>query len=351
MTQESTHKTPEFSSVLKFLRNNAALDPDSWPKRIPSAREAIRRITSKESQILLQSLTEGEGFPVIITDALDGMELQIWLTFENLKAAASHLPVVVNNRAPARHADALPGGGGSQQTKAMLLGDYFELLESLPDSLTGYLDVPDEAGSPFYLNGWRAFLEVDSLPNDCPLPSFSSVLDDTVALLEAIDAKLFGGTSTNTSAIGGQTSSWCNKVDANLTKLFVGPPGTVTRLHVDAGDAHGWLAQGVGCKLFILYPPSDGVHLDPLETEKETVQSAIDPLNPDMAQWPKYRQSSPVACVLHPGEAILIPRGWWHYAVSLERSVTLQRNFYHAESNAAGLVKMVMKTATALTRK
>lgn len=29
----------------------------------------------------------------------------------------------------------------------------------------------------------------------------------------------------------------------SLNKLFVGPAGTITRLHYDAKDAHGWLAQ------------------------------------------------------------------------------------------------------------
>ena len=43
-----------------------------------------------------------------------------------------------------------------------------------------------------------------------------------------------------------------------------------------------------------------------------------------------------------------MPRGWWHYALALDRSITVQRNFYHAASNAAGLVRMVLKTAGAL---
>lgn len=37
----------------------------------------------------------------------------------------------------------------------------------------------------------------------------------------------------------------------------MGPPGTVTRLHYDAGAAHGYLGQVVGRKLFVLFPPTD----------------------------------------------------------------------------------------------
>lgn len=41
----------------------------------------------------------------------------------------------------------------------------------------------------------------------------------------------------------------------------MGPPGTITRLHYDAGRAHGYLGQVIGRKLFVLYPPSDEPHL------------------------------------------------------------------------------------------
>ncbi|WP_442514448.1 cupin-like domain-containing protein, partial [Pseudomonas promysalinigenes] len=40
-------------------------------------------------------------------------------------------------------------------------------------------------------------------------------------------------------------------------QVFMGPPGTVTRLHCDAGAAHGYLGQVVGRKLFVLFPPTD----------------------------------------------------------------------------------------------
>ena len=40
-------------------------------------------------------------------------------------------------------------------------------------------------------------------------------------------------------------------------------------------------------------------------------------------------------------------QGWWHYAVALDASITVMQNFYHAPSNAAGLVELVQKTAAA----
>jgi Cupin-like domain len=61
----------------------------------------------------------------------------------------------------------------------------------------------------------------------------------------------------------------------------MGPAGTITRLHFDAGAAHGWLGQVQGRKLFVLYPPADAPHLYKMESEAETEQSPIDPLCPD----------------------------------------------------------------------
>lgn len=120
--------------------------------------------------------------------------------------------------------------------------------------------------------------------------------------------------------------------------------------------------------------------------ETETEQSAVDPLDPGTVHHlPLYAHASPRAFVIHPGEAVIIPQvgcipykngwlnlqqacmsggcgeqvtgccsavrqGWWHYAVALDASITVMQNFYHAPSNAAGLVELVLKTAAATKR-
>ena len=82
----------------------------------------------------------------------------------------------------------------------------------------------------------------------------------------------------------------------------MGPPGTVTRLHYDAGEAHGWLGQCVGRKLFVLLPPSSSALLCQLACETETAQSPVDPLRPDLRRWPSYADARPLSCVVHPGK-------------------------------------------------
>ena len=44
--------------------------------------------------------------------------------------------------------------------------------------------------------------------------------------------------------------------------------------------------------------------------------------------------------MLREGETLLCPDGWWHYAVSLDESITVMRNFYNALTNVNGLVKL-----------
>ena len=39
------------------------------------------------------------------------------------------------------------------------------------------------------------------------------------------------------------STDWAKLTNSKMNKLFIGPAATITRLHYDAHDAHGWLAQ------------------------------------------------------------------------------------------------------------
>lgn len=332
--------TPEYESLVNFLTTHP--DVDAWEDSIPFAVKNVKRAKAKNVDLLQDALQSGEGCAVIVEDALDSWPaLQFWGT-EYLVGVAGNLIVRVNDRAPARHADQLRDGG-AQRTICVKLRDYVSYVTGLPASIE-HINTKNPV-TPFYLNGWRAFLECPVLEKDSPPPSFASPIDDTQDILRALDRQLFGSSGSNaSSSLQMQQSDWCFRTNSNLNKVFIGPPGTITRLHYDAGDAHGWLAQVCGRKLFVLFPPSDSSNLYPLETEVETVQSPIDPLHPDTDRWPNYCHCKPQACLVQPGEAIVIPKGWWHFAVAVDQSITVQRNFYEAKSNANGLVKMVLQT-------
>lgn len=355
--------TPEFASVLEF--SHQWPQSSSWTHHIRIAEaDSIKRISVCDQDTIEQCLLQ--GYPAIITDALHQMPATSTWTFRSLEATCTpHHVVYVNDRAPARHADSYPGNGGVQRTIPVTFGDYIRYIESYyPLTVDEFHKQKSTPSTPFYLNGWRAFVEFPQLFEDIDLLIFKKEqhIDNTMDILTAMDAKLFA--SHNKQPPHGATSSWYHRVDANLTKLFIGPAGTVTRLHYDAGEAHGWLAQIKGRKLFVLFPQQETEFLQPLSSEKETVQSAFDPLrhalrhhHDQQQQTGKKEQNDDdsnkraIACIVHQGEALLIPQGWWHYAVALDASITLQRNFYHAASNGQGLVHLVKSFLSKSIRK
>ncbi|KAK9915224.1 hypothetical protein WJX75_006445 [Coccomyxa subellipsoidea] len=299
------------------------------------------------------SCLEGAGRPVIISDAFSKWPaLQKW-SFAFFRHRFGQRPVKVNDRAPARHAD-LKTGVGLLRTCEISLDRYIQYIENLPSTLEELRNRVHSQGSasssansaPYYLNGWRAFSEHPELADDCPGPDFLRGVDQSAEIMCAVEATLLGKALQKPEASPHLT--WSG-ITSNLKKVFMGPPGTVTRLHYDAGAAHGYLGQVIGRKLFVLYPPTDTPFLYRIEGETETVQSAIDPLDPCTSnKYPLYTLTSPVAFVLHPMEAVVIPQGWWHYAVALDASITVMQNFYHAPTNAAGMVRQVLKSIAGL---
>ena len=76
----------------------------------------------------------------------------------------------------------------------------------------------------------------------------------------------------------------------------------------------------------------------------EECHSPIDPLAPDHSAYPLYAKASPHAVILEEGETIMVPDGWWHYAVSLSPSITVMRNFWslvNMEHYVTGQAKLI----------
>ncbi len=120
------------------------------------------------------------------------------------------------------------------------------------------------------------------------------------------------------------------RLDRSFSKVFLGPAGTVTRLHNDTYHTHAWLSQIRGSKQFILYAPSDAHNLhcgEGVYSDKGSAQTWFDPLNPDYDKFPRARKATPYIAVCGPGDTILVPGDWLHYAVALTPSITLMRNF------------------------
>ena len=97
------------------------------------------------------------------------------------------------------------------------------------------------------------------------------------------------------------------------TGLWIGGKGTHTPLHHDGENSV--LMQFVGRKRFRMIPPESVALLE----ASDGVYSTWDPPETPEDEAPDQYQEF----ILEPGEALVIPSGWWHQVVSLEPSISL----------------------------
>ena len=264
----------------------------------------------------------GVGVPVVVTDGGKDWPGLGWSVRE-LGARFGRSFVRCNDRAPARREDALDERtGGAQRSAALSMLEYSRYCSERPGmDNVGSLRVAD---APFYANGLRhgvfehpetdgvrrgggsgtGFIEIrdgsSATREAFPAPAFTRLCDQVVDIVAETHSAILP------NAPPGARDEMATSLSAGLSKVFVGPCGTVTRLHQDCANAHAWLGQASGRKLFVCYPPSDAEHLDVLEGETETRQSRIDPVAPKDCQPRGYlRDATPTVFVLEPGEVSL----------------------------------------------
>lgn len=120
-----------------------------------------------------------------------------------------------------------------------------------------------------------------------------------------------------------------------LRQVFFGPRGTVTPVHSDPYE--NIFCQVVGAKYLRLFAPAEASRLAPRE-DGELMQnnSRIEPAdllegekNGAYTDGPfhKLTEASFLDVVLHPGDLLYLPRGWWHYVKSLSTSISVAFHF------------------------
>jgi hypothetical protein len=103
----------------------------------------------------------------------------------------------------------------------------------------------------------------------------------------------------------------------NQAFLWFGPGGTVTPLHHDALNV--LFNQVYGWKHLILIP---SLQINRVYNNIG-VYSAVDPLNPDLDQYPSFAGAEQLHIDVGPGQSVFIPAGWWHHVESLETSISI----------------------------
>ena len=247
--------------------------------------------------------------------------------------------LTVNDKAPARRTDK----GAMRQNTLLVTSKRYK--EYMDDYEKCNEDDDDAKTAPFYNNGWRIFSTHPEKVNPYFAnmhPAFTRAADETETILR--ETFKFVVKSSSAPHMQSHVDAMTANVSRSLNKAFIGPAGCITRLHYDAQNAHGFLAQTKGRKLFVLFHPAADVGAtnccSSADEQTEMNQSLIDPLRhiPEKARKHLY------ACVVEENEAIFIPHKWWHYAVSLDSSHTVMRNFFHSKTNVEGLVTMVMRS-------
>jgi len=99
--------------------------------------------------------------------------------------------------------------------------------------------------------------------------------------------------------------------------LWLGPAGTVTPLHHDSVNV--LFNQVDGWKHVILVPSLE-IHR---VYNNLAVYSQVDPLRPDLDQFPLFADAQQLHLDVGPGQTLFIPAGWWHHVEATEASISI----------------------------
>jgi len=115
--------------------------------------------------------------------------------------------------------------------------------------------------------------------------------------------------------------AWFEKMGP--ARFWIGPAGTVTPLHCDYDD--NIFAQIWGSKRIFLAPPHHDEFLYVKEASAMLFGSPVDPEAPDYAACPLARRASLTEVLVHPGDMLYVPAGWFHQVRALTFSLSANR--------------------------
>ena len=271
------------------------------PATARSAHASIERTRGWTPESFHENFLSGLGKPVIVTDAIASWPALSRWSFDLFQTRYGSDNVIPSTWV---------GPGGKDFVKMMSLAEYIDYLQAPNGSPPGLwiereTNLPsrgpaEPSGYPLYL-AWNVFARHPELLEDVELsPKF---VEDLLPLMpEAL-----------------------RKVMDAATKYFIagvmiGPAQSQIGLHYDFLDSHAYLAQITGRKRCVLFSPADS---EALYEGKVNVDA------PDYQKFPLFRDATPYECVLEPGEVLFIPSRWWHNAVCLEKSITVNYNFFN----------------------
>jgi lysine-specific demethylase 8 len=128
----------------------------------------------------------------------------------------------------------------------------------------------------------------------------------------------------------------------NTVAGWIGPAGTVTGYHIDWGD--NVFAQICGRKELRLVAPQDSRYMYANNRfDQGTTSSDVDVDHYDPQRFPLFERATEYRLVVHPGDMLFIPRGWWHHVRSLDKSISVSNLGYDAKGLIVDLVSHRVK--------
>jgi hypothetical protein len=135
---------------------------------------------------------------------------------------------------------------------------------------------------------------------------------------------------------------YCEGAPHLRAKVWVGKAGTVTPMHRDV--PHNLHVHLTGRKRWLLFPPGGARMYSHGLFSGMPNFSQIDPEHPDWERFPRFRGVRALGGVIHPGETLFIPRGWWHHTRTFDDAVSM--NFWWG----GNVVQIVSLASTAFKR-
>lgn len=193
------------------------------------------------------------------------------------------------------------------------LSDYLAAYDTgVP--LSTYVGAPDIGGRFFYRDDMRGF------NFDRGKAPFRAVADMLLRDPDGQGPSIYSGAVTageHFSGFAGDNRMALLDPDV-APRLWIGNAVTVST-HYDLAENIACVAAGN--RQFTLFPPDQvgNLYVGPLEnTISGQPVSMVDPLAPDLAEFPRFAEAAAhaLSAELEPGDAIYVPTMWWHHVRS-----------------------------------
>lgn len=204
--------------------------------------------------------------------------------------------------------------------RVQLYNEYFDFkgLMSLTGYLDKYFDRPDFPTAPVPYVRWYSKLR------DVPFPWSDAIFERIRDNWRTPDFVPL----TDYMLPYAPAPKRCDPVDHLFPArgLFISGKGGRTRLHFDPWQSDSLLCAAFGTKEWVFYDPGQAAFL---RRDNEVVDLDC----PDPEKFPELHRARPrYKCHLHAGEAIYVPRGWFHAVRNMTDSISVTWNFVHAST-------------------